>query len=123
MCKELGQVLKARLLMDASAALGVAHRLGVGRIRHLETGALWLQEQGVRRALSMNKVPGSDILEDALTGSVSCEVLERHAHGMNGKLVDGGANAAVQGTRDSPLRTERQAPELLCESPSRPLIV
>ena len=36
MCKDLGH----RLFADASAVLGVAQRLGVGRIRHLETGAL-----------------------------------------------------------------------------------
>ena len=96
MCKELGWSLKARLMVDASAALGVAQRLGVGRIRHLETGALWLQEQELRKVLSMNKVPGSSNCADAMTKNVSREVLERHIEGMSGFFLDGRAEKAVQ---------------------------
>ena len=45
MAREFQVELKARLLCDASAALGVAQQVGIGKIRHLQTGALWLQEQ------------------------------------------------------------------------------
>ena len=30
---------------DASAAIGMAQREGVGRTRHLDTGALWIQQK------------------------------------------------------------------------------
>ena len=96
MCRELGLTLKARVLVDASAALGVAQRLGVGRIRHLETGALWLQEQELRKVLSLNKVPGSSNCADAMTKYVSREVLERHIDGMSGIFLEGRAGKAVQ---------------------------
>ena len=42
--KDLGQEVKLRMHMDASAALGIAQRRGVGKVRHLSTGTLWLQE-------------------------------------------------------------------------------
>ena len=96
MCRELGKSLKARLLVDASAALGVAQRLGVGKIRHLETGALWLQDQELRKVISLNKVPGNDNCADAMTKNVSKEILERHVRGMSGDYRDGRAEKAVQ---------------------------
>ena len=48
---DLGIVLAARIHVDASAALGILERRGVGRVRHLDVGALWLQEQALRRAV------------------------------------------------------------------------
>ena len=42
MGRELCMELSIRLLVDASAALGVAQRQGIGKIRHLQIGALWI---------------------------------------------------------------------------------
>ena len=96
LARELGQELKARLLVDASAALGVAQRLGVGKLRHLQTGALWLQEQELRKVLSLEKVPGSENRADTMTKNVTREILERHIEGMGGVFASGRAKKAVQ---------------------------
>ena len=32
------------MYVDAAAAIGVAQRVGLGKLRHLETQSLWLQE-------------------------------------------------------------------------------
>ena len=45
---DLGMVKKATLRLDASAALGILQRKGVGKIRHLDVGCLWLQEKEAR---------------------------------------------------------------------------
>ena len=42
MAADLGIDLTARIHVDASAALGILERRGVGRVRHLDVGALWL---------------------------------------------------------------------------------
>ena len=39
-----GDKIDAFLYADASAAIGVAGREGLGRIRHLDTQLLWLQQ-------------------------------------------------------------------------------
>ena len=96
LARELGEELRARVLVDASAALGVAQRLGVGKIRHLQTGALWLQEQKLRKVMALVKVPGSDNRADAMTKNVTREVLERHIDGMKGVFASGRATKAVQ---------------------------
>ena len=43
--KDLGQDVKLRMHTDASVALGTAQRRGVGKVRHMRAGTLWLQEK------------------------------------------------------------------------------
>ena len=42
--RDLGMDLKIRVHSDATAAIGIAKRRGLGRIRHLQTADLWVQE-------------------------------------------------------------------------------
>ena len=51
-----GETCTVRMHVDASAALGVIQRKGIGKIRHLHTGALWLQEQQVRNVIGFQKI-------------------------------------------------------------------
>ena len=41
---DMGLELPAEMFADASAALGIIARAGLGKVRHLRTQALWLQE-------------------------------------------------------------------------------
>ena len=43
MMKDSGYEIKGEILGDASAALGIIHRKGLGRTRHIDTGLLWIQ--------------------------------------------------------------------------------
>ena len=47
-----------RLHVDANAALGIIERRGVGRVRHLDVGSLWIQEQQLRRIIELKKDAG-----------------------------------------------------------------
>ena len=40
---------KVSIGMDASAAIGMAQRTGLNKVRHVEVDVLWLQEQQARR--------------------------------------------------------------------------
>ena len=53
---DLGIMLRVRLHVDAAASLGILERQGVGRLRHLDIGVLWLQEQQLRRVVELTKV-------------------------------------------------------------------
>ena len=55
----MGIDMTARIHVDASAALGILERRGVGRVRHLDVGALSLQDQALRRAAEFLKVKGT----------------------------------------------------------------
>ena len=43
MLADLGIESKIVLYTDSFAARGIIHRVGLGKLRHLETGYLWLQ--------------------------------------------------------------------------------
>ena len=43
---------------DSSAALGIATRSGLGKLRHLETHTLWVQEKVRLGAVAVGKVRG-----------------------------------------------------------------
>ena len=40
--------IDANLLADASAALGIIGRTGLGKMRHIDTSYLWLQQQSIK---------------------------------------------------------------------------
>ena len=42
---DLGIKLPITVRTDATAAMGMCRRLGVGKIRHLDTSLLWVQER------------------------------------------------------------------------------
>ena len=50
--------LPVRAWTDSSAALGIATRSGLGKLRHLETHTLWLQEKVRTNAIAVKKVRG-----------------------------------------------------------------
>ena len=46
------------LYTDSTAAKGIGHRQGVGRLRHLATKTLWLQQLILDKVVKMRKVLG-----------------------------------------------------------------
>ena len=80
MMKDLGRVLpgKALVYADASAALGIIQRKGVGSIRHLDTRLLWVQEKVVKEVVEYRKVAGTVNPADLGTKYLDRESIERH---------------------------------------------
>ncbi len=64
---------------DSSAARSMALREGVGRVRHLDIGVLWLQEQQLRRIVELTKVLGTSNPADLKTKHLGQESLKQNA--------------------------------------------
>ena len=64
---DYGVDLPVRLWTDSSAAIGITKRSGLGKIRHLATHTLWLQEKVRTKAVEVRKVRGEDNPADLLT--------------------------------------------------------
>jgi len=94
--KDFGERCTAKLVLDASAALGILQRRGVGKIRHLDVGALWLQEKEAQRRLKIEKVKGEKNPADLGTKHLGEEVLTRHMHAMNLDFAEGRASTATK---------------------------
>ena len=56
---DFGRQLSPVLKTDASAAIGIASRRGAGKIRHLATQTLWLQQLVTDKRIKLSKVSGS----------------------------------------------------------------
>ena len=54
--EDFGITTTAALRLDASAALGILQRKGVGKVRHLDVGCLWLQEKETRELILDERV-------------------------------------------------------------------
>ena len=67
MCADFGTPMGVYLHVDASAAIGVAQRKGLGKIRHLDTQPLWIQDAARQKRLSLLKVPGTENPADLMT--------------------------------------------------------
>jgi len=80
--QDLGMTVPLELHTDSSAGKAFAERRGLGRLRHVQTRFLWLQDRIAMKHLSLHKVLGTenpaDILTKQLTGermSVICRSL------------------------------------------------
>ena len=94
--KDLGIYLQARLHVDASAAIGILDRRGVGRVRHLDVGMLWMQEQRLRRVLDLQKVLGTANPADLMTKHLGQDAMNRYCETIGLKFLGGRADKAVE---------------------------
>ena len=96
MSEDFGDKIDAFLYADASAAIGVAGREGLGRIRHLDTQSLWLQQALRQRRLGLGKVLGTENPSDLMTKHVDAKLLGEHVRAMGCEFKDGRAELAPQ---------------------------
>ena len=52
---------------DSSAAVGICTRQGLGKLRHIDTHTLWVQERVRNKSLKLRKVKGELNPADLLT--------------------------------------------------------
>ena len=69
---------KTPIYADASAALGMTQRSGVGRVKHLDTQILWVQEKKTREMVEFRKVKGTENPADMMTKHVNKELIEKY---------------------------------------------
>ena len=62
-----GERLQVRLCIDASAAVGAIVKRGSGRMKHIETQELWIQQAVHRGTLRCEKIPRDKNCADMLT--------------------------------------------------------
>jgi len=71
---------------DASAAIGIVNRIGLGKVRHIEVTQLWVQEKVSKGEILVTKVKTEENLADALTKHVSKEIMNIHVKGVGGEI-------------------------------------
>ena len=83
--------LKVRVHSDSSAARAVAKRRGLGKMRHVMTRYLWLQERIKMQHLTVVCIDGKSNPADLMTKALSKNDIDRHCErmGVVARLDDG----------------------------------
>ena len=92
--RDLGWSMYGEVFGDASAALGIIHRKGRGRTRHIDTGLLWIQQTAAEKRLTYHKVLGAENPADLMTKYLSQEVIEKHCSSLGVEFPGGRALTA-----------------------------
>ena len=64
---DLGVKVPLRVWTDSSAAMGICSRQGLGKLRHLDTHTLWIQQAVRSKRVDLRKVLGTENPADLLT--------------------------------------------------------
>merc|ERR1711884_390090 len=76
--QEFGIPVDLTVKSDAVAAIGIVKRQGLGRVRHLAVGDLWVQQRSKKGEVKFIKLDGKANTSDMLTKPVEKEVIDKH---------------------------------------------
>ncbi len=80
MMDELGIKMNIRINTDAKAAIGIAMRRGVGKVKHIAVSHVWLQEKVSQGIIEVVKVASGENISDVLTKKISSQEMQWHMH-------------------------------------------
>ena len=92
---DLGMDIQVRAWTDSSAAIGICGRSGLGKLRHVQTHTLWVQERVRTGAIELRKVHGEVNPADLFTKHLaSKDRIEQLVRLFNCEYRDGRADSA-----------------------------
>ena len=92
--RDLGLPFSLDVLTDATAAIGICRRRGLGKIRHLAVADLWVQDRVRAGDFSLRKVLGSQNPADMFTKYTDRATLMRHLAELDLVFEEGRADSA-----------------------------
>lgn len=92
--RDFGIEIELRIESDATAAIGIVGRLGLGKVRHLAVSDLWVQRVAKDKEIVYAKVPGELNPADAFTKALDEQTIEKHMKALGIVKLPGRAAAA-----------------------------
>ena len=89
------------VLGDASAALAIVARRGLGKLRHLDTNDIWIPEKAAKSDLNFKKVAGVDNGADLFTKTLSWNEIQSHIHKLSSRFVQNEISVNYVGARQN----------------------
>ena len=83
-------------MADASAALGIIGRTGLGKMRHIDTSYLWLQQQSIKDKLKFKKVLGTESPPDMNTKGPNENLINKYTEMLNREHREGRSDLAPE---------------------------
>ena len=94
--RDMGLIYEGTINADASAALGIVMRRGIGKVRHIRTQSLWLQEAHATKRIGFEKIDGSPNPSDLMTKHLTDTLQQRHLVYINAVPTGGRAESAPE---------------------------
>ena len=91
---DFGIKVELEVRSDATAAIGMVARLGLGKVRHLSVSDLWVQYKARTGEIPYSKVDGSINVSDAMTKAVPGPLLRKHLTAMGIVALTGRSRVA-----------------------------
>ena len=88
--------MEGEIFVDSTAALGVVHRKGAGKLRHVRVGQLWVQEKQEQGELRYRKIKGTENPADALTKAMTRGEMEKYLSMLEIETRMGRADKGLQ---------------------------
>lgn len=82
MMHDIGYTVKGEIWGDASAILGIIHRHGLGKTRHIDTSLLWAQQVAATQRLKYGKMLGKDNPADLFTKYFDVSTIDHHIESL-----------------------------------------
>ena len=86
---DFGVKVKIEIHSDATAAIGICKRQGLGRVRHLATAYLWVQQRVRSKDLKLFKLPGTENPSDLMTKHKTAPEASRFMSMLGIRRLDG----------------------------------
>ena len=80
---------------DSIAAIGIVHRRGLGKTRHIEVQYLWVQDNVNRKTMKVEKIGTKENPADMLTKGLKRETIDEHIRFSGGQLVANRSKTAL----------------------------
>ena len=81
---------------SATAAMGTCERKGVGRIRHLDVGMMWIQDLRADGGVTVKKVKGTENPADQLTKYLGAGEVDKGVQMVGMEFREGRAEKGVE---------------------------
>ncbi len=98
---DYGRIAKPVIRCDASAAIAIVRRSGLGKTKHVSVQWLWVQQVARQEAVKYSKIGGWDNPADAMTKHLAKTSLDRHITSMNYVFMTGRAASAPKVAADN----------------------
>ena len=92
MARDMGYQVEGQVWIDASATMGILNRQGVGKVRHLDTQLLWVQQKALRGEVQFEKVWGKENPADLMTKGLDEASAGGHLNRINFSFMHGRAS-------------------------------
>ena len=106
LAEDIGAHLSLELASDATAAIGMVARLGIGKVRHLAVSDLWVQHIARSRQIAFGKINGAQNAGYLMTKGVDAETMERHLEKMGYQVYEGRPQSAPRRAEVMPQLSE-----------------